>query len=106
MICSLPPRRNGFLITYDELVDCVETNNKRFAFDETADLIRANQGHSVEVDLQLEEREPPETLYHGTVERFLASILKEGLVKGKRHHVISPRTLRRHARSGRGGANL
>ena len=80
--------KHGFPITYDELVDCVETNDKqRFAFDETGDLIRANQGHSVEVDLQLEEREPPETLYHGTVERFLPSILKEGLVRGKRHHV-------------------
>ena len=80
--------KNDFPITYDELVDCVDTNDKqRFAFDETGDLIRANQGHSVEVDLQLEEREPPETLYHGTVERFLPSILIEGLVRGKRHHV-------------------
>jgi len=53
----------------------------------TGELIRANQGHSVEVDLQLEEREPPEFLYHGTVERFLPSILEEGLVRGKRYHV-------------------
>src|SRR5271157_6478962 len=80
--------RNGFPITYDELVDCVETNDKqRFAFDSTGDLIRANQGHSVEVVLQLEEREPPVVLYHGTVERFLPSILEKGLVRGKRHHV-------------------
>ena len=79
---------HGFLIAYDELVECVETNDKRrFAFDETGDLIRANQGHSVEVDLHLEEREPPEVLYHGTVERFLPSILENGLDKGKRHHV-------------------
>jgi putative RNA 2'-phosphotransferase len=80
--------KHGFPITYDELVECVETNDKRrYSFDEAGDLIRANQGHSVEVDLQLEEREPPETLYHGTVERFLPSILDEGLNKGKRHHV-------------------
>ncbi len=80
--------KHSFPITYDELVDCVETNDKqRFAFDETGDLIRANQGHSVEVDLQLEEREPPEVLYHGTVERFLPSILADGLDKRKRHHV-------------------
>jgi len=78
----------GFPIAYDELIECVETNDKkRFSFDETGDLIRANQGHSVEVDLQLDEREPPEILFHGTVERFLASILNEGLKKGKRHHV-------------------
>ena len=80
--------RIGFPITYDELVECVETSDKkRFSFDETSDLIRANQGHSVEVDLQLEVKTPPEVLFHGTVERFLASIIAEGLKKGKRHHV-------------------
>jgi putative RNA 2'-phosphotransferase len=80
--------RAGFTITYDELLECVETNDKqRFSFDDTGDLLRANQGHSVGVDLQLEEKQPPDTLYHGTVERFLASILAEGLKKGKRHHV-------------------
>jgi putative RNA 2'-phosphotransferase len=80
--------RAGFAITYDELIECVETNDKkRFSFDDTGDLIRANQGHSVEVDLQLEEKQPPAVLYHGTVERFIASIMEEGLKKGKRHHV-------------------
>jgi hypothetical protein len=54
---------------------------------EDADLIRANQGHSAPVDLQLEERGPPEVLDHGTVERFLPAILAEGLIKGRRHHV-------------------
>lgn len=81
-------QRVGFPISYDELMECVETNDKRrFSFDDTGDLIRANQGHSVEVDLQLEQKQPPEVLYHGTVERFLASIMAEGLKKGKRHHV-------------------
>lgn len=80
--------RAGFPITYDELLECVETNDKkRFSFDDSGDLVRANQGHSVEVDLQLEEKQPPDVLYHGTVERFLAAILTEGLQKGKRHHV-------------------
>jgi len=81
-------QRAGFSISYDELIECVETNDKkRFSFDDTGDLIRANQGHSVEVDLQLEQKEPPEVLYHGTVERFLASIMSEGLKKGRRHDV-------------------
>jgi putative RNA 2'-phosphotransferase len=80
--------RAGFAISYDELIECVETNDKkRFSFDDSGDLIRANQGHSAEVDLQLEEKEPPDVLYHGTVERFLASIMVEGLKKGQRHHV-------------------
>ncbi|MDG3008055.1 RNA 2'-phosphotransferase [Paludisphaera mucosa] len=80
--------RRGFPIAYDDLVEVVETNDKRrFAFDATGDRLRAVQGHSIEVDLGLERREPPETLYHGTVERFLASILGQGLVRGRRHHV-------------------
>jgi putative RNA 2'-phosphotransferase len=79
---------HDFPITYDELVECVQTNAKqRFAFDFSGELIRANQGHSFEVDLQLEEREPPESLYHGTVDRFLPSIFHDGLLRGKRHHV-------------------
>jgi putative RNA 2'-phosphotransferase len=81
-------RKHGFFISYDDLIECVKTNDKqRYAFNESGDLIRANQGHSVKVDLQLEEQVPPETLYHGTVEWFMASILKDGLVRGKRHHV-------------------
>lgn len=80
--------RAGFAITRSELIRCVETNDKqRFSLDETGERIRANQGHSVEVELHLEEREPPEVLYHGTVAKFLPSIWAEGLNKGDRHHV-------------------
>lgn len=80
--------RIGFAISYDELIEGVETSDKkRFSFDDTGDLIGANQGHSVEVDLQLNEKVPPDVLYHGTADRFLESIMKEGLKKGKRHHV-------------------
>jgi putative RNA 2'-phosphotransferase len=79
---------NGFPISYDELIECVESNDKqRYSFDETGDLIRANQGHSVAVDLNLQQKEPPGLLYHGTVERFMTSIWAEGLRKGQRHHV-------------------
>ena len=81
-------RKHGFAIGRDELALCVERDDKRrYSFDPAGERIRANQGHSVEVDLQLEEREPPETLYHGTVERFLPSIREAGLHRGKRHHV-------------------
>ncbi|WP_165251100.1 RNA 2'-phosphotransferase [Paludisphaera soli] len=80
--------RHGFAIAYDDLVAVVETNDKRrYAFDATGDRIRAVQGHSVAVDLGLEPREPPETLWHGTVERFLTSIFERGLVPGTRRHV-------------------
>jgi len=78
----------GFPISYDEFLECVETNDKqRFSIDDSGDRVRANQGHSVAVDLQLESRVPPDFLYHGTVERFLASIESQGLLKGRRHHV-------------------
>jgi putative RNA 2'-phosphotransferase len=81
-------RAHGFPITADELRECVATNDKRrFALDATGDRIRASQGHSVAVDLELEEVEPPEVLFHGTVDRFWESIRTQGLVRGSRHHV-------------------
>lgn len=77
-----------FPITRDELDAVVRTSDKqRFTFDETGEKIRANQGHSAEVDLQLEPSEPPAELYHGTAGRFLADILRDGLNKMARHHV-------------------
>ncbi len=66
----------------------VETNDKqRFSLDNEKGLIRANQGHSVDINLGLEPRTPPPKLLHGTAERFLGSINKTGLTKQKRHHV-------------------
>lgn len=77
-----------FPITRNELDAVVRTSDKqRFAFDELGDKIRANQGHSAEVDLQLEPAETPAELYHGTADRFLADILRGGLNKMARHHV-------------------
>ena len=49
--------------------------------------IRANQGHTLKVDVELKEVEPPEFLYHGTVYKFLNAIQREGLMKMKRQHV-------------------
>ena len=73
----------------EDLEELVRTNDKkRYAFDATGSRIRASQGHSVAaVDLGLEPIEPPRMLYHGTSERFLASILAEGLRKMGRQHV-------------------
>lgn len=64
-----------------------ESPKQRFAFDEPRRRIRASQGHSVPVELGYEPQPPPELLYHGTVERFLPAIRREGLRKGQRHHV-------------------
>ena len=66
----------------------VETSDKkRFAFSEDGLRIRANQGHSVDVELGLPPLAPPARLYHGTASRFLDAILAEGLAKRQRHHV-------------------
>ncbi len=63
------------------------SDKQRFALSDDGERIRANQGHSVKVDLELTPKEPPAVLYHGTATRFLPSILKEGLRPGQRHHV-------------------
>jgi putative RNA 2'-phosphotransferase len=77
-----------FVVSRDELNEVVATNDKRrFAFDETGTRIRANQGHSVDVDLKLEPSNPPDVLYHGTGRQHVDSILRTGLVKMARHHV-------------------
>jgi putative RNA 2'-phosphotransferase len=79
---------HGFSIKREELEEVVRTNDKqRFAFSEDGLMIRASQGHSVEVKLDYQPLMPPEILYHGTATRFLDSIKEQGLIKGKRHHV-------------------
>ena len=80
--------RAGFRVSRGELEEVVARNDKRrFSFDETGGRIRANQGHSVEVDLQLEPRTPPAVLYHGTGARSAEAVAAEGLRKMGRHHV-------------------
>ena len=80
--------RKGFDVSREELEEVVARNDKRrFSFDEAGARIRANQGHSVEVDLQLEPRTPPAVLYHGTGGRSVEAILSEGLRRMSRHHV-------------------
>jgi len=81
-------RQRGIEFTLEELQNVVASNDKkRFSLSEDGLLIRANQGHSIEVELGYAPTAPPDVLFHGTAERFMASIKKHGLIKGKRHHV-------------------
>lgn len=82
--------RHGFPITRAELDHVVAANDKR-RFTVDGDRIRAAQGHTVTVDLDLPPAEPPAYLYHGTVARALDAIRAEGLRPMARHHVhLSP----------------
>jgi len=79
---------HGRAVTVEQLRQVVANNDKqRFAFNDEQTRIRASQGHSVEVDLDHAPAEPPAVLYHGTADRFLASIRATGLEKRERHHV-------------------
>jgi putative RNA 2'-phosphotransferase len=64
-----------------------ESEKQRFAFSADGSQIRANQGHSVDVDLGLPPELPPARLFHGTIERYLPAIREQGLLKGQRQHV-------------------
>lgn len=80
--------RVNFRISLDELNEVVERNDKkRFSFDETGERIRANQGHSTPVDLQLAPQTPPDVLYHGTAAHVVEQILRTGIQRMSRHHV-------------------
>ena len=85
-------RKAGKPLTRDRLQQVVEQNEKqRFSFSEDGQRIRANQGHSIQVDLGLEPLTPPELLFHGTATRFLPSIAQHGLLPGGRLQVhLSP----------------
>lgn len=81
-------RAHGVELSRAELEELVATSDKqRFALSDDGLRIRANQGHSVEVELELPPAAPPECLFHGTVAAFLPSIRAAGLIRGKRHHV-------------------
>ena len=70
------------------LEEIVRTDEKqRYSFNEDKTLIRANQGHSIPVDVELEEKEPPEILYHGTGEKYVSFIDAQGLIPKSRVYV-------------------
>lgn len=64
-----------------------EDAKNRYSFNKEKTLIRANQGHSIDVDVQLKEMVPPEILYHGTGIKYRSSINKEGLIPKSRLYV-------------------
>lgn len=82
-------RRDSYQgFTFEELDEIVETNDKkRFIFNEDKTRIRANQGHSIDIDLALQPQQPPEFLYHGTAQNNVESILEKGIEKRSRQHV-------------------
>ena len=81
-------RSGRHLIDRDILDEIVSTDDKqRYAFSCDKKLIRASQGHSIDVDLELKSLEPPEILYHGTAAQFVALIKREGLKPRKRQYV-------------------
>ena len=80
--------KSGKEIDMDILEDIVRTDNKqRYSFNEDKRFIRANQGHSIKVDVELKEVQPPDFLYHGTASRFMESIMDEGLKSMSRLYV-------------------
>ncbi len=75
-------------LTMELLEEIVRTDEKqRYSFNEDKTKIRANQGHSVPVDVELQEKQPPEVLYHGTGEKYTGSIEKQGLLPRSRLYV-------------------
>ena len=72
----------------DLLEEIVRTDEKqRYSFNDDHTRIRANQGHSIPVDVELEEKNPPDVLYHGTGEKYVSSIDEQGLVSKSRLYV-------------------
>lgn len=87
-ILIIQANKNGIPLSFDVIKHIVDTNaKKRFALNDSLDKIRANQGHSVEVDLGYKSQTPPAILYHGTSKEVAPEILKTGLEKRARHHV-------------------
>ena len=81
-------KQNGKDISKSVLEEIVETNNKqRFLFNSEKSKIRANQGHSIDIELGLMPKQPPEQLFQSTATRFIESIRQQGLVAGNRQHV-------------------
>jgi putative RNA 2'-phosphotransferase len=83
---AISERKKDPTITVEVIEEIVKQDSKqRYVISEGR--IRASQGHSTNIELNIPVSAPPEFLYHGTVTRFLPSILEAGLIPGERHHV-------------------
>lgn len=90
LVCLTQGQRVAFTPALIEQI--VSTSDKqRFVYSENREFVRANQGHSIAVDLGLSPLQPPDVLYHGTAARFVDAIFRRGLLKQSRQHVhLSP----------------
>lgn len=86
LLCAC--NKHDFPSSSNELLRVVDADvKKRFSLSADHSRIRANQGHTVGIQLQYSPAEPPFLLYHGTAKTFLSSIKLRGLIKGRRHYV-------------------
>ena len=85
LIASIAKTQPFDMAALEEIVSSDEKH--RYSFNEDKTLIRANQGHSIPVDVELEQKTPPELLYHGTGEKYTASIEKQGLIPKSKLYV-------------------
>ena len=96
----------GVNIDFSTLEKIVREDKKgRYSFNEDKTKIRANQGHSIDVDVELKEKTPPDILYHGTAEKYVSSINEIGLIPKTRLYVhmtedleVAKATGRRHGK--------
>lgn len=86
LIGVVAERNKGFNMAMLERIVAEDSKN-RYSFNDDKTLIRANQGHSIAVDLDLKPVKPPTVLYHGTASRFLDNIKKDGIKSMSRNHV-------------------
>lgn len=81
-------QQQGKRISHQELLEiCAACDKQRFKISDDGLRIRANQGHTVKIDLGLTPKSPPSVLYHGTASRFIGNIFRQGLHPGSRQHV-------------------
>lgn len=81
-------KNNNSMVSLEDLLYIVTIDNKqRYSFNKDKTKIRANQGHSLQVDVELKEMIPPDILYHGSATKYEESIQKEGLLSKTRLYV-------------------